>query len=89
MTVTNQTHSETRLSGCSWASSSQASCGRYTHRQYESLDLITAGGEVATVQPQAEDGSPWTVGVGGIVLGGIFGLKLVPEIIATAPLFGE
>ena len=52
-------------------------------------DLITAGGEVATVQPQAEDGSPWTVGVGGIVLGGIFGLKLVPEIIATAPLFGE
>ncbi|WP_135303258.1 Na+/H+ antiporter NhaC family protein [Haloarcula amylovorans] len=52
-------------------------------------DLITAGGEVATVQPQAENATSWTTGVGGIGLGALFGLKLVPEIIATAPLFGE
>jgi len=51
-------------------------------------DLITLGGEVTTVQPQAEDAESWTTGVGGIVLGALFGLKVVPEIVATAPLFG-
>ncbi|MFB6090567.1 MAG: Na+/H+ antiporter NhaC family protein [Halobellus sp.] len=51
-------------------------------------DLITVGGELGTVQPQSADASSWTIGVGGVVLGAIFGLKIVPEIIATAPLFG-
>jgi Na+/H+ antiporter NhaC len=50
-------------------------------------DLVTVGGDLGTVQPQ-DDGDPWTIGVGGVVLGGLFGLKLVPEIMANAPMFG-
>lgn len=51
-------------------------------------DLADIGPTVAEVSPSAEDASSWTVSVGGVLLGGIFGLKIVPEIIATAPLFG-
>jgi Na+/H+ antiporter NhaC len=50
-------------------------------------DLVTAGGELGEIGPQ-DDGDPWPVGVGGVVLGAVFGLKLVPEIMATAPIFG-
>lgn len=50
-------------------------------------DLITAGPEILEVAPQG-DGDPWSVGLGGVLLGFVFGLKAVPEIIATAPLFG-
>ncbi|WP_246983970.1 Na+/H+ antiporter NhaC family protein [Halorientalis marina] len=50
-------------------------------------DLVTAGGELGEIGPQ-EDGDPWPIGVGGVVLGAVFGLKLVPEIMATAPIFG-
>ncbi|MFC3476595.1 Na+/H+ antiporter NhaC family protein [Halobacterium litoreum] len=51
-------------------------------------DLIRAGPHVAEVSPQADDASSWSVGLGGVLLGSVFGLKVVPEIIATAPLFG-
>ncbi|WP_440991312.1 Na+/H+ antiporter NhaC family protein [Haloarchaeobius baliensis] len=51
-------------------------------------DLLAAGPELAEIHPQAEDGEPWTLSLGGAVLGLLFGLKVVPEIIATAPLFG-
>jgi Na+/H+ antiporter NhaC len=50
-------------------------------------DLIGAGPELAEVTPQ-EDGEPWSVGAWGALLGAVFGLKVAPEIIATAPLFG-
>ncbi|MDG5776292.1 Na+/H+ antiporter NhaC family protein [Haloarculaceae archaeon H-GB1-1] len=50
-------------------------------------NLVAAGPDVATVAPQDGDGT-WTVGLGGVLLGGLFGLKAVPTIIATAPLFG-
>ncbi|WP_247008637.1 Na+/H+ antiporter NhaC family protein [Halorientalis litorea] len=50
-------------------------------------DLVTVGGDLGTMSPQ-DDGDPWTIGVGGVVLGALFGLKLVPEIMATAPMFG-
>ncbi|WP_232688736.1 Na+/H+ antiporter NhaC family protein [Halobacterium zhouii] len=52
-------------------------------------DLVSVGPQLAEVYPQAEDGSPWTVSLGGVLLGALFGLKAVPEIIATAPLFGS
>nr|WP_216824719.1 hypothetical protein [Salinigranum rubrum] len=51
-------------------------------------DLIAAGPEVTTVNPQAEDAESWSVGAGGVLLGAVFGVKVAPEIIATAPLFG-
>ncbi|MFB6186210.1 MAG: Na+/H+ antiporter NhaC family protein [Halobacteriaceae archaeon] len=50
-------------------------------------DLVTVGGKLGEVSYQNSDTS-WPIGVGGVILGMIFGLKLVPEIIATAPLFG-
>jgi hypothetical protein len=50
-------------------------------------DLVTVGGDLGTIHTQ-DDGDPWTIGVGGVVLGSLFGLKLVPEIMATAPMFG-
>ncbi|MFB6068366.1 MAG: Na+/H+ antiporter NhaC family protein [Halobacterium sp.] len=52
-------------------------------------DLVTAGPQVAEIHPQADAASSWTVSVGGVLLGSVFGLKVVPEIIATAPLFGS
>jgi Na+/H+ antiporter NhaC len=51
-------------------------------------DLVTVGGEFGEIGMQADDADPHTVGLGGAVLGLLFGLKIIPEIIATAPLFG-
>jgi Na+/H+ antiporter NhaC len=50
--------------------------------------LVTIGPEIAEVGYQSAGSSSWTVGMGGAALGGLFGLRIVPEIIATAPLFG-
>jgi Na+/H+ antiporter NhaC len=51
-------------------------------------DVIGAGPPLGEVTPQGEEPSPWTVSLGGVLVGALFGLKVVPEIIATAPLFG-
>ena len=51
-------------------------------------DLISAGPQMAAVDPQTADADSWTVNLGGVLLGVVFGLKVAPEIIATAPLFG-
>ncbi|MFB6104559.1 MAG: Na+/H+ antiporter NhaC family protein [Halobacteriaceae archaeon] len=50
--------------------------------------LIELGPPVTEMSPAPEGEPAWQVSVGGIVLGAIFGLKIIPEIIATAPLFG-
>jgi Na+/H+ antiporter NhaC len=51
-------------------------------------DLADLGPALGEVSASADDASSWTVSLGGVILGSIFGLKIVPEIIATAPLFG-
>jgi Na+/H+ antiporter NhaC len=51
-------------------------------------DLVDLGPEVLEMTYSGEGAESWTVSVGGVILGAIFGLKIVPEIIATAPLFG-
>lgn len=51
-------------------------------------DLIAAGPEMTAVDPQAVDADSWTVNLGGVRSGAVFGLKVAPEIIATATLFG-
>lgn len=50
--------------------------------------LVTVGPQIAEVGYQSADNGTWTVGLGGAALGGLFGLRIVPEIIATSPLFG-
>ncbi len=50
-------------------------------------DLVTVGGDLRQMSPQG-DGESWTIGVGGVVLGALFGLTFVPEIMANAPMFG-
>lgn len=51
-------------------------------------DLIDLGPEIAEMNYTTDESETWTVSLGGVILGAIFGLKIVPEIIATAPLFG-
>ena len=64
---------------------------------YGALNPTAVGvpGDLAALGPalgeiSLKDGSEtWTVSLGGVVLGAVFGLKVVPTLIATAPLFSS
>jgi Na+/H+ antiporter NhaC len=53
-------------------------------------DVLALGPELGEVAlKDGSDSDSWTVSLGGALVGAVFGLTVIPELIATAPLFAQ